>query len=70
MQLERLIFDYKPIIVGSWKTRFKILEFKCLWKQKGCSPSVGDHIHATPSFKHAQVTRKHTVRINTEDLRS
>ena len=32
-QLERLIFDYTPIIVGSWKSRFKIFEFKCLWNQ-------------------------------------
>ena len=30
-QLERVIFDYTPIVVGSWKSRFKILEFKCLW---------------------------------------
>ena len=35
---ERLIFAYKLIIVGSWKLRFKILEFKCLWNQEGCSP--------------------------------
>ena len=28
--LERLIFDYTPIIVGSWKSRFKIFGFKCL----------------------------------------
>ena len=32
-QLERLIFDYTPIIVGSWMSRFKIVEFKCLWNQ-------------------------------------
>ena len=25
-------------IVGSWKSRFKIFEFKCLWNQGGCSP--------------------------------
>ena len=37
-QLERLIFDYTPIVVGSWKIRFKTLEFKCLWNQGGCSP--------------------------------
>ena len=29
-QLERLIFDYTPIIAGSWKSRFKIFEFKYL----------------------------------------
>ena len=29
-RLERLIFHYTPIIVGSWKCRFKIFEFKCL----------------------------------------
>ena len=34
-RLKRLIFDYKPIIVGSWTSRFKIFEFKCLWNQEG-----------------------------------
>ena len=37
-QLERLIFDYTPIIAGTWKSRFKIFEFKCLCNQEGCSP--------------------------------
>ena len=32
-QLEKLIFDYTPIIVGSLKSRFKIFEFKYLWNQ-------------------------------------
>ena len=25
------------------------------------SPSVGDHIHATPTFEHAWVTAGHTI---------
>ena len=36
-QLEKVIFDYTRIIVGSWKWRFKIIEFKYLWNQEGCS---------------------------------
>ena len=31
MIVESLIFDCKPIIVGNWKSRFKIFEFKRLW---------------------------------------
>ena len=31
--LERLIYDYMPIIVGTWKSRFKIFGFKCFWNQ-------------------------------------
>ena len=30
MRLERLIFDYMPIIVGSWNYLSKV---KCLWDQ-------------------------------------
>ena len=70
-QLERLIFDYKPIIVGSWNPRFEILQFKCLWNHYRCSDVapkqtyemkyVGDHTHATPSFEHAWPTPRHTV---------
>ena len=29
-QLEKLLFDYTPNIGGSWKSHFKIFEFKCL----------------------------------------
>ena len=59
-QLERLIFDYTPIIVGSWKSRFKIFDFKyvsgtnrdVVRKQRyDRLPSVRDHIHATTTFE-------------------
>ena len=37
-QLEKLIFDCLPIVAGSWKSRFKIFQFKCLLNQLGCCP--------------------------------
>ena len=32
-QLERLILDYMPITLGSWKSHFKIFEFESLCNQ-------------------------------------
>ena len=68
MQLERPIFDDKPIIVGTWKSHFKIFELNCLWNQEGLNPkqrqrfpSVGDHIHVFPYFVSAYATPRHTV---------
>ena len=67
-QLERLIFDYTPIIVGSWKSRFKIFDFKyvsgtnrdVVRKQRyDRLPSVRDHIHATTTFESAWATPGH-----------
>ena len=65
----KVIFDYQPIIVGSWKPRFKILEFKCLSNQGDVPPkqrydkfpSARDQIHATPSFEYAWATPRHTA---------
>ena len=63
------MFNYISIIVGSWKSRFKIFEFKCLWNQYGVVPKqrydklppVGDHIHVTLTYDHAWATPDHTV---------
>ena len=57
-QLEKLIFDYTPIIIGRWKSRFKFLNLNVsvtirdvVPKQRyDRVPSVGDHIHATATL--------------------
>ena len=49
-----------PVILGSWKPYFKILEFKCLWNKEDVAPKqrydrfsfIGEHIHVTPTFEH------------------
>ena len=61
--------DYPLIIVGSRKSRFKISEFKfsgtnrdVVPKQRyNRLPSVGEQIHATPTFEHGWVAPGHTV---------
>ena len=60
-QLERLIFDYTPIIVGSWKSRFKFLNSDVSGTKRDVVPkqrydrfpSVGDHIHVIFTFEPA-----------------
>ena len=42
----KLTFDYTHIIVGSWKTRFKVFDFNCLWNQEGVAPTF-EHAWAT-----------------------
>ena len=55
-----------PIVVGSWKSRFKTLNLSVSGtkrdvapKQKYRFPSAGYHIHATPTSKHALATPRH-----------
>ena len=66
-QLERLIFDYTFINVGSWKTRFKIFDLNASRTNKDVYPkqrydrSCWFHIHATATFEHAWATTRHTV---------
>ena len=68
-QLEKLIFDCLPVVAGSWKSRFKIFQFKCLLNQLGYCPkqsydrfpSVGDHIHVTTTFEYARTTPGHVI---------
>ena len=64
-QLERLIFDYTPIIFDSWRSRDQNFELERLWNQEGCSldrfPSDGDHIHGTLTFEHTWTTPIHTL---------
>ena len=58
-----------PIIVGSWKSRFKNLNLNVSGTKRDVAPtqrsdrfpSVGDHIHTTPTFEHAWATPRHTV---------
>ena len=69
MQLERLIFDYAPIIVDSWKSRFKTLNLDVSGTKRDVAPkqrsdrfpSVGDCIHVTPPFEYEWATSRHTV---------
>ena len=66
-QIERLIFDHTPIIVGRWKSRFKILDLNVSGTNRDVVPkqrydgfpSVGDHIHATANFEYAWGTPVH-----------
>ena len=37
-KLERLVFDYKYIILGSSKSDDENFELECLWHQEMCSP--------------------------------
>ena len=48
-----------PIIVGSWKSRFKTLNLNASGTKCDVAPklSVGNHIHATATFEeHAWAT--------------
>ena len=68
-QLERLIIDYTPIIVGSWKSRFKISNLNVsgtnrdvvLKQRYDRFPSVGDLLHAPDTFEFAWTTPGHTI---------
>ena len=59
----------QPATVGSWKSRFKTLNLNVSGTNRDVAPkqrydrfpSVGDHIHATPTFEHAWATPKYTV---------
>ena len=65
--LERLISDYTPIILGSWKSRNQNFELDCFWNQCFLAPKqrpdkfpfVADHIHATPTIEHTWTTSRH-----------
>ena len=69
MRLERLIFDYTPIIKGSWKSRFKTMNLNVSGTKKDVAskqrpdrfPSVGDHIYDTPTFEYVSAIPRHTV---------
>ena len=65
-----LIFDYTLVTEGSWKSCFKIFEFKCLkTKKRDVSPkqrynrfpSVGGHIYATTNLEDAWATPGHFI---------
>ena len=68
-QPERLIFDSTPNIVGSWKSRFKILNLNVSRTKRDVAPkqryyrfqSVGDHVYGAPTFEHAWAKQGHTV---------
>ena len=63
------MFDYTPIIVGSWKSRFKTLNLDVSETKRDVAPtqrsdrfpSIGDCIHATPTSEHVWATTRHTV---------
>ena len=50
-----VIFDYTPIILGSWKPRDQNFETECLWNQHVY------RIQATPTFEHGWTTPRQTV---------
>ena len=69
-KLERLIFDYRRIILGSWKSDDLNFGPECFWYQGGGVapkqrpdrlPSTGDHIQVTPTFEHTWAIPRHTV---------
>ena len=62
-QLERLIFDYTPIILGSWNDlNVTGINRDVVPKQRyERFPSVGDHIHAATTLKYAWATPAHTI---------
>ena len=67
-KLERLIFDYTRIILGSWKSDDKTLDLNVSSardvapKQRPDRfPSFGDHIQVTATFEHTWATPRHTV---------
>ena len=37
-QLEKLISDYKPIVLDSLNSRDQNFELECSWNQEGCGP--------------------------------
>ena len=67
MRLERLIFDYMPIIVGSWNhlSNFFYLNVSGVNRDEVPKqrydrfPSVGDHIHAATTSEYAWATPRH-----------
>ena len=67
-QLEKLIFDYTPVIVaGSHVSKF--LDLNVSGTNRGVAakqrydrlPSVGDHIHAATTFECAWATPEHAI---------
>ena len=68
-QLERLIIDYTPTIVGSWKSRFKISNLNVsrtnrdvvLKQRYDRFSSERDHLHAAAIFEFAWTTPGHTI---------
>ena len=55
--LERVIFDYTPIIVGSRKSSSKFLNLNVSGTKRDVAPKQKyDNIHATSTFKHAWAT--------------
>ena len=66
-QLQRLIFDYMPIIAGSHVSKFLNLNVSgtnrdVVSKQRyDRYPSIGDHIHTTTTFEYVWATSGHTA---------
>ena len=66
-QLQRLIFDYMPIIAGSHVSKFLNLNVSgtnrdVVPKQRyDRFPSVGDHIYAATTFEYALAIPGHTI---------
>ena len=64
-----LIFDYTPIIVGCWKSRFKTSSLNVSGNKRDVAGrqrydrflSAVDHIYDTPTFEHAWAALRHTV---------
>ena len=53
-QLEKLIFDYTAIIVGSWKSRFKTLNLNFSGTIRDVAPKQKQKPHPCQSyFEHA-----------------
>ena len=58
-----------PIIVGSWKSRFKTLNLNVSETKRDVAPkqrfhrfpTVRDQIDATPTFEHAWASLRHTA---------
>ena len=63
------ISNISPNMVGSYKSRFKFLNLNVTRATRNVAtnqryhrfPSVGDYIHATPTFEHTWGTPGHTV---------
>ena len=60
-ELERLIFDDTPINVGSHVSKLNVFGTNRVVVPNDKFSSVWDHIHATPTIKHAWATPGHTV---------
>ena len=68
-KLERLIFDYRCIILSSWKLDDKTLDLNAFGTKRDVAfkqrpdrfPSTGDHIQVTLTFERTWATPRHTV---------